>query len=246
MTAPTRAGTTTKAALNGPSLVYFWGPVREHVNRLAVEYSLRLHRSPVWISVPDGESESAPTAQTPARPALKVYRLRSGEDIAALSTDPPTRVDPSTTADPADLVTAVGRYLTFPPAVRSALQALSKLNRPGVLLLTNIDRLPHPGVLTDGQVSKPLLDLMLAREVAVVVTSQELMHAPALPVECAFRVESAPSDAWSDAEIYPGIPVSCCTYCPGSPSGNYATCSPAFRSACPIVVPFTEPAGSVA
>lgn len=224
--------------LAGPELVYFWGPVRAHVNRVALEYAQRLNRTPVWVDVPDGGTSPAAGALgegTP--PKIRVYALAPGDDVLPGPSGPPLE-RPSGPEPPTDLATEVGEHVQFPPAVREALRALSRGSVPRVLILTNLDLLGHVELLAEPVLSRSLLATMKARNIAVIITTQKLLRAPALPMECAFRVDSAPDEPWSSAELYPGVPVSCCTSCSGAPNGDYAECSPKFRSVCPIRVPF--------
>lgn len=237
-----RRAETPAEPLNAPAFVYFWGPVRSHVNRVALEYARRLHRSPVWLSVPDGPAEATPIGGPSAGEPIRVFALNPEDDIAATTEPIPAPVPEQERSPTVDLATDVGHYLQFPDAARSALEALAKTTAPSVLVLSNLDRLGHANLLTDPRRSAALLGVMKARGVAVIVTSQGLIHAPAVPMECAFRVDSAPDEDWRDAELWPGVPVSSCTECSGSVDGAYASCSPMLRQVCPLRLPFTSPA----
>lgn len=223
-------------------MAYFWGPVRDHVNRVALEYTRRLHRRPVWISVPAGTHELGGVDPASMSNGLRVFSLGRSDDIAR-SSGTAARLPPGGPETSHDLVEEVGRYIDFPEAARRALEALTERSGPTTLLITNLDRLGHVNLLSDVGLSNALLQTMASRGVTVVVTSQGLIHAPALRLECAFRVESTPEEYWTQAEIWPGVPVSHCSTCPGSPTGNYATCSEEFRSACPVRLPFTVERG---
>lgn len=224
--------------LDGPSMVYFWGPVRDHVNRVALEYARRLHPRPVWLSIPDGAGEREALPSTKGGASFRLYSLGPEDDIAPAPSDESEHAPLAAVRPAKALAAEVGHYLKFPPAAREALEALDRRRGPAVLLLTNIDRLQHAGLLTNPERSRPLLEALRSRSITVVVTSRDLIRAPALPMECAFRVESTPEEYWSQAELWPGIPVSACTTCPGSNVGEYATCSDSLRAVCPVRLPF--------
>jgi hypothetical protein len=224
---------------HSPAFVYFWGPVRSHVNRIALEYARRLHRSPVWLSVPDAEDRKALGGRRADAWGISVYELAPGEDIGRAPLPPGSGGTPELPAED-DLVHEVGMYLQFPSAARAALARLDERRAPRVLILTNVDRLGHVSLLTDRVLSRELLRTLHAHGVTVVLTSQELIRAPPLPMECAFRVDSSPDEPWTSAELWPGVPVAACTTCSASPTGTYAPCSPMFRSVCPLRLPFPD------
>lgn len=238
MIAPVERSQESQRPKEGPSLVYFWGPVRPHVNRVALEYARRLHQAPIWLNVPEAPIDPTAPQVRASELGATLYTLGAGEDIAAATDPEGTGPAPAVGTVDRTLATEVGRYLRYPPAVRAALHAVATRDGPTVLVITNIDLLGHLPLLTEFNRSRALLQTMRARGVTVVVTSQALIHAPPLPMECAFRVESEAAETWSDAELWPGIPVSSCSTCGGSESGEYAACSPHLRSVCPLRIPF--------
>lgn len=223
-------------------MAYFWGPVREHVNRVALAYARRLHRQPVWLNVPVGTPELLGDDPSSLASGMRVFTLDRTDAIRPAHDRKPRARAPDDGA-PRDLVSEVGRYIDFPEAARQALEALSHRSGPAVLVITNLDRIGPANLVAEAGLSEALMDTMASRGITVVVTSQELLRAPALRLECAFRVESTPEESWTQAELWPGVPVSHCSTCPGSPTGEYATCSESFRTICPIRVPFTVERG---
>ena len=224
-----------------PQLVYFWGPVRAHVNRVALEYAQRLNPAPVWLEVPDGIGTAELTAGSAGSERIRSFVLGPGEDVDRVPT-----ATPSTTVEPgAALPNEIAQYVQYPAAARQALEAVAQQSEPRVLVLTNLDRLGHVEQLTEPGLSRSLLQALGRRGVIVVITTEKLLKGGGVPMECAFRVDSAPGDEWWDSELYPGVPVSCCSSCSGSPGGGYAECSQALRSVCPVRLPFSPGATAV-
>lgn len=222
-------------------MVYFWGPVRDHVNLVAAEYARRLNPKPVWLYVrdKDGPREAPPVGST--IPKRRIFVLKAGTEIQLT---PASRLSslpaPPSEAPTPDIESDVGTILSFPPVVHSALQTTERSEPGGVFVLSNIDRMKHLSSVFEHGMADALVRTFNRHGVALILTSQGLLPLPHLEYECAFEVNSSPGDAWWEAEVRPGVPVSCCSDCPGSVDGEYATCTPEFRIACPVLVPLAR------
>lgn len=224
-----------------PPIVYFWGPVRAHVNRVAIEYAKRLHAEPIWLDVHGSTDAALAAREAPALPASRTFVLRAGRDVQLTSTHPSAA--PSTPGGgrgETALETEVETVLTFPKVVGSALRAAAKSGARSAFVLSNVDRLGHLYPMFEHGMAGALLRAFRSRGIVLILTSENLLPLPQLELECAFEVSSTPEEQWWEAEVRPGIPVSCCSECPGSASGAYAICEPDFRLACPVLSPFPE------
>lgn len=225
--------------LPAPPVVYFWGPVRAHVNRVALEYSLRFG-DPVLLDVRGREPELESSEEGSPLPFERTFALEVPED---LQVDPAAPHLPVTSAtltregEESALATQVDVYLDFPPAVASALELFAQDGGPTTLVVSNIDRLGHLSPLGERGFSKPLLAALRDRGITLVVTSKDIVADSNVPFECAFEVFTLPDQKWWEAEVRPGVPFSSCTSCPAAVNEEYASCSESFRRACPVIHP---------
>ena len=234
---PSEAG-----SLEPPPVVYFWGPVRAHVNRAAAEYALRLDQEPVWLEVRSSERTRDEGADDNPVPPNRRFVLKAGRDVQLVSRP---RVIPPAAGDavalpPSDLEEQAGELLVFPPVVHMALRTSSQTGAQSAFVLSNIDRLQHLSPLLKDGMGKALLASFRERGIVLVLTSEGRLPLPPIDFECAFEIISSPEEKWWEAEVRPGVPVSTCSTCRGSRDGSYAACADGFRLACPIQVPFTE------
>jgi hypothetical protein len=224
-----------------PPVVYFWGPVRSHVNRVATEYAARLQSEPVWLDVSDPEGGEDPAIEGGPVPSARRFVLRAGKEIRVVPL-PPARKTPLLRDDsnPTELDVEVGAVIDVPHVVRTALQTASQSGPHGVFLLSNIDRLRNVSPLFEQGSADTLLRAFRSRGIVLILTSEGLLDMPRMEYECAFEVSSMADEEWWEAEVRPGVPFSCCSDCPGTTEGAYAICEPNFRLVCPIRVPFPE------
>jgi len=225
-----------------PAVVYFWGPVRSHVNRVAALYARRIQAEPVWLEVSDPRAPSEVGSVLVGPGSDRTFQLRAGADVQIARPSGASHLAAGTPR-PAngDLEGQVGSLLTFPSVVHSALAAAEKSGRPGAFVLSNIDRLQHLSPMFGHHRSDGLFEAFRRSGIVLVLTSEGLLPLPHLGLECAFEVSSAPDEEWFESEIRPGVPVSCCGSCSGAIDGGYASCGPEFRSACPVLNPFAVP-----
>lgn len=224
-----------------PSVVYFWGPIRDHVNLVAAEYAHRLNKRPVWLYVRDksGPGEVPPSGHP--IPHRRTFVLKAGSDIQLIPTPKFSPLLAAPSGSPAsDIESEVGTILSFPEVVHSALQKTARSKPGGVFVLSNIDRMKHLSSVFEHGMADALVRTFNQHGVSLILTSEGLLPLPHLEYECAFEVNSSPDDAWWEAEVRPGVPVSCCSDCSGSPDGRYATCTPEFRLVCPVLVPLAR------
>ena len=227
----------------GPSIAYFWGPVRAHVNRVAAEYAYRLHSAPVWLGVDGPTAEPVPGLEALVPPS-NIYHLRAGTDIALARGVVRRTPAGSGAADPPSEIEAEMRtVLQVPPVVRRAIRRATLSPPRSAFVLANIDRLPHLAPMFEGGLSDALLRAFRARGIMLVLTSQGRMHLPRLEFECAFVVDSLPEEEWWEAEVHPGVPVSSCNTCLAARDRLYNSCTPEFELACPVRLPLTAPFG---
>ena len=71
-----------------PTIVYFWGPVRDHVNRIAAEYVARLGSEPVWMNVDAGNSAAAPSPDVIPLAGENVFEFSPGPEPKFLAAGP--------------------------------------------------------------------------------------------------------------------------------------------------------------
>ncbi|HKS59587.1 MAG TPA: hypothetical protein VJS68_02280 [Thermoplasmata archaeon] len=222
-----------------PPIVYFWGPVRSHVNKVASEYARRLAAEPVVLDVQASGTadEERPDEEIGPYPR---FVLKAGQDVQLLpSSEQPAIDSGEETGQVSDLEREVSLVLKFPWVVHSALRAASRIGPQSAFVLSNIDRLQHLYPLFQHGMGDALFRAFRQRGIVLILTSKNLLPLPRLEFECAFEVSSAPDQDWWEAEVRPGVPVSCCVDCPSGSGGLYGACSPIFQVACPVQEPLT-------
>ncbi|HYK94139.1 MAG TPA: hypothetical protein VEY07_08900 [Thermoplasmata archaeon] len=227
--------------LSPPPIVYFWGGVRSHVNRIAQEYASRLHSEPVLLVVASPHDRAPrPATDSPISPS-RTFVLHASDTVQLADSTRRLPAQGESTITGEEIESEAHELLVYPKIVESALRTVARTGAGGAFVLANADRLPQLSPLLGDGLANRLLESFQRHGTTLILTSRELLPFPHLGLECAFEVSSNSSEHWWEAEIRPGVPVSCCSQCPGTEDGAYAHCKPEFRVACPVLTPFREP-----
>ncbi|HEV2165762.1 MAG TPA: hypothetical protein VGS23_02105, partial [Thermoplasmata archaeon] len=219
-----------------PAIVYFWGPVRDHVNRVAAEYAARLPSPPVWVNVGARRNDAAQAPDVLPLAGARVFELEAGAEPKFLTapSESPTNEGTTAAAD-AEGESRPRVVLRFPPVGPVALRAVADDGPSSAFVLSNIDRLEDPGQLLDPGTGSPILGACRERGVVLVLTSEGLLPMPHAESECAVEVVSMPEEEWWEADVRPGVPYYAAPGGSGTSAEGYAKDFPELRPANPLM-----------
>ncbi|HEV2519954.1 MAG TPA: hypothetical protein VGX00_04960 [Thermoplasmata archaeon] len=222
---PAAQTTTVSPSENfaSPPIVHFWGPVREHVNRVAAEFAQRIARDPFWLNVQDPRTASRSAEVLPITGA-RVFELPAGADgRLVLQAGEPGTTEGSAVEGTTSPSEGAHVVLRLPPVSPMVLRPASDGSPHGAFVLSNIDRLEDLNpIFGDGNESA-IVTACRERSVVLVLTSEGLVPVRQLESEYSVEVISMPEEEWWEAEVRAGVPHNAGGDTPGPDAGGYAT-----------------------